>query len=87
MAAVSGDPAAAERRISEIDEAYRGILDNPGSGVRLDGVLAGYCVRHAGRDNKLSIVFRHDEAAQAVFIVHVAFGGQDWLGTAADRSQ
>lgn len=82
---VSGDPQAAKRRMMEIDTAYQDILDRPGSGMRLDGFLEGYCVRHVGRNNMLSIVFQHDKEAQTIFIVHVAFGGRNWLGIAASR--
>lgn len=82
---VSGDPKAAERRMMEIDAAYQNILDRPGSGTRLDGFLEGYCVRHVGRDNMLSVIFQHDAEAQTIFIVHIAFGGRNWLGIAESR--
>lgn len=74
---VSGDPAAALRRIDEIDALTAAILDNPDLGARLGGPLSGWRVRHGGQGRALSIVYRPE--GERLLIVLVAFGGQDWL--------
>ena len=54
----NGDFAAAERRLDEIDALLRSIAANPSSGIRLSGALEGWLVRHGGRGNRLTVVFR-----------------------------
>lgn len=80
-----GDLTAAERRLDEIDELLRAIADNPASGVRLDGPLAGWLVRHGGRGRMITVVFRPDLEARLVHIALISFGGRNWLHEATGR--
>jgi plasmid stabilization system protein ParE len=80
-----GDLAAAERRLDEIDDLLRAIADNPASGVRLDGPLAGWLARHGGRGRMITVVFRTDLEARLIYIALIAFGGRNWIAEAADR--
>jgi len=43
-------------------------------------------VRHGGADRRITIVFRLTEAEDCLQIALVAFGGQNWMNTAPDRS-
>jgi hypothetical protein len=81
-----GDLAAAERRLDEIDDLLLAIAGDPASGVRLDGALAGWLVRHGGRGRMITVVFRPDVDARIVYIALIAFGGRNWLDAAAGRS-
>jgi plasmid stabilization system protein ParE len=81
----TGDLAAAERRLDEIDDLLRAIADDPASGVRLHGHLAGWLARHGGRGRMITVVFRFDREAQLVHIAMIAFGGRNWLDEAVDR--
>ena len=85
LATTRGDLAAAERRLDEIDDLLRAIADNPASGVRLDGPLAGWLARHGGRGQMITVVFRSDLEARALYIAMIAFGGRNWLEDAVDR--
>ena len=80
-----GDIRAAERRVDEIDDLLAAIDAGPASGHRLDGTLAGWLVRHGGRGQMITIVFRPDPDAGAIRIALVAFGGRNWLEEGADR--
>ncbi len=85
--ATRGDVAAAIRRLDEVDALLRSICENPNSGVRLSGTLESWLVRHGGRDQRLSIVFRSVDTQNALYIAIVAFGGQDWMNAAARRRE
>ena len=80
-----GDLAAAERRLDEIDDRLKAIADNPASGVRLAGQLAGWLARHGGHRQMITVVFRADLEARLIYIAMIAFGGRNWLEAAADR--
>jgi len=80
-----GDLAAAERRLDEIDALLEAIADNPASGVRLDGRLAGWLARHGGRGRMITVVFRSDVEARLIHIALIAFGGRNWLDAATGR--
>jgi plasmid stabilization system protein ParE len=80
-----GDLAAAERRLDEIDALLAAIGDNPASGTRLDGKLAGWHARHGGRRQMITVVFRPDFNARLIHIALIAFGGRNWLDEAVDR--
>jgi plasmid stabilization system protein ParE len=80
-----GNLAAAERRLDEIDGLLRAIADNPASGVRLGGRLAGWLARHGGPGHMITVVFRSDLEARLVYIAMIAFGGRNWLEDAVDR--
>jgi hypothetical protein len=80
-----GDLAAAERRLDEIDDLLSAIAENPASGIRLDGKLAGWLARHGGRGKMITVVFRADAEAGVIYIAMIAFGGRNWLADAADR--
>jgi plasmid stabilization system protein ParE len=80
-----GNLAAAERRLDEIDDLLRAITDNPASGVRLGGHLAGWLARHGGRGHMITVVFRSDLEARLIYIAMIAFGGRNWLDDAVDR--
>lgn len=72
-----GEFAAAERRLDEIDALVSYIIANPMSGMRLSPPLEDWLVRHVGRGHRITIVFRPDREADRLFVVLVAFGGQD----------
>jgi plasmid stabilization system protein ParE len=78
VAVTQGDFDAAERRLDEIDALLANIASNPVSGMRLSGPLDGWRVRHGGRGNRLTVVFRLDTRLDVIDIALVAFGGQDW---------
>lgn len=80
-----GNLAAAERRLDEIDDLLRAIANNLASGVRLDGPLAGWLVRHGGRGRMITVVFRPDIEARLIYIALIAFGGRNWLDDATGR--
>ena len=83
---VSGDAAAARRRIAEVRDLIAAIADEPGLGVALAGDVAGWRVRHGGGGRRITVVFRHDAADDALYVALVAFGGQDWERRVAGRS-
>jgi plasmid stabilization system protein ParE len=85
--AVSGDGAAARRRISDARDLIKAIVAEPGLGTTLDGDLAGWRVRHGGGGRRITIVFRHDAVLDALYVALVAFGGRDWESHAAERSR
>lgn len=80
-----GDVDAAGRRLDEIEAMLRDIYDNPFSGTRLAPPLDGWLVRHGGRDQRLTIVFRANATRDALYVALVAFGGQDWMNMGAQR--
>lgn len=80
-----GNVAAAIRRLDEVDDLMADILANPLSGVRLSAPLEGWLVRHGGRDQRLTVVFRPELATDTVFVALVAFGGQNWMTTSQGR--
>lgn len=80
-----GDTAAAYRRLDEIDALLVAITENPQSGVRLDGNLEGWLVRHGGAGSRLTIVFKPDVVEQTIYLALVAFGGRDWTKLAKAR--
>ena len=84
--AVSGDAAAARRRIAEVRDLVAAIVEEPGLGTALDGPLAGWRVRHGGRGKRITVVFHHDAGQRALYVALVTFGGQDWEGRAVERS-
>ncbi len=82
-----GNVAAASRRLDEIDDLLAAIGANPFSGVRLSGDLDGWLVRHGGRGQRLTVVFRPEIERDVLFIALVAFGGRDWIRLASGRSE
>lgn len=85
LAVTGGDIAAAERRLDEIDALTEAILANAGSGVRLSPPLEGWLVRHGGRDQMITAVFRPDAKKGCVYLAVIAFGGRNWLSVASSR--
>ena len=85
LAITGSDIAAAERRLDEIEVMLRDISGNPLSGTRLAPPLDGWLVRHGGRGHRLTIVFRADATRGVLYIALIAFGGQDWMNTGAQR--
>ena len=83
--AVSGDAAAARRRIVEVRDLIAAIVEEPALGTALGQPLAGWRVRHGGGGRRITVVFRHDAGQGALYLALVAFGGQDWEGRAAGR--
>jgi hypothetical protein len=73
----NGDFAAAARRLDEVNELLAAIQDTPHSWVKLSGALNGWLVRHGGRGQRITIVFRSDPNQDRVLVALVAFGGQD----------
>jgi plasmid stabilization system protein ParE len=86
VADVSGDLHAAERRLDEVDQLVADILENPNSGALLAPALPGWRVRHGGAGRRITIVFRLTETGDCLQIALVAFGGQNWLASAPNRS-
>lgn len=84
---VSGDGAAARKRVLEVSDRIQAIAADPGLGAPLDGKLSGWHVRHGGQGRRITIVFRHDADVDAVYVALVAFGGQNWGAYAAQRSR
>jgi plasmid stabilization system protein ParE len=87
VADVSGDPRAAERRLDQVDALLADILRNPDSGAIVGMDLRGWRVRHGGAGRKITIVFRLTEGGDCLQIALVAFGGQNWMDAAPDRSE
>jgi len=87
VAEVSGDLRAAERRLDQVDALLTDILANPNSGASLSAELTGWRVRHGGAGRRITIVFRLTEAKDCLQIALVAFGRQNWMDTAPDRSE
>lgn len=83
--ATTGDFDAASRRLDEIDTLLADILANPLSGMRLAPPLDGWLVRHGGRDQRITIVFKPDPRQAVLYVALVAFGGQDCLTEGASR--
>lgn len=80
-----GDVAAASRRLDEVDALLEAIASNPNSGVRLNGKLDGWLVRHGGAGQRLTIVFKPDLDTEVIYLALVAFGGRDWIRLASAR--
>lgn len=80
-----GDISSAERRLDEVDALLASIAANPASGTRLSDPLDGWLVRHGGRGQRLTIVFRLDAHRDELLVVLVAFGGRDWMAVGNDR--
>lgn len=86
LATTGGDLDAAERRLDEIDDLLRAIADNPSSGARLPPPLTGWLVRHGGRGQRLTVLFRPDLDRRLLFVALIAFGGQNWMEAVGGRS-
>jgi hypothetical protein len=86
VADVSGDPRAAERRLDQVEALLMDILSNPNSGAILGAALPRWRVRHGGTGRRITIVFRLTEAGDCLQIALVAFGGQNWMDAAPERS-
>lgn len=86
LATTGGDLDAAERRLDEIDELLGAIAANPSSGARLPPPVTGWLVRHGGRGQRLTVVFRPDLERSLLFIALIAFGGRNWIEVAEERS-
>jgi len=80
-----GNLDAAERRLDEIEDLLRSIAENPASGIRLDGTLAGWLARQGGHGRMITVVFRSDPERRHILIALIAFGGRNWLDAAVDR--
>lgn len=80
-----GDVAAASHRLNEGDALLEAIASNPNSGVRLNGKLDGWLVRHGGAGHRLTIVFRPDMDTEVIYLALLAFGGRDWIRLASAR--
>lgn len=86
LSTTGGDLDAAEQRLDEIDELLAAIAANPASGMRLGSALPGWLVRHGGRRQRITIVFRPDLERRLLYIALVAFGGRNWLELVEDRA-
>jgi len=82
---ITGDTNAATLRVREVDALVKRILDNPLSGMRLDGKLKGCLRRTGGRDHKIVIVFEPFIEENFVLFLLASFGGQNWSDIAKDR--
>jgi len=85
VARTQGDIRAAMRRLDVVDALIADIMANPLSGMRLDGPLEGWLVRHGGRAHRITIVFKPDLESSPLYIALVAFGGQGWITQGLDR--
>lgn len=86
IADVSGDLRAAKHRLDQVEELLTDILRNPSAGSLLSPELPGWRVRHGGAGRRITIVFRFTETGDCLQIALVAFGGQNWMDVAPDRS-
>src|SRR6056297_2657878 len=80
-----GDVAAASRRLDEVDTLLEAIASNPNSGLRLNGKLDRWLVRHGGTSHRLTIVFKPDMDTEVIYLALAAFGGRDWIKLASAR--
>ena len=85
LSTTQGDLDAAEQRLDEVDNLLAAIATNPTSGMRLSAPLEGWLVRHGGRRQMITVVFRPDLENRLLYIALVAFGRQNWLVAAQDR--
>jgi mRNA-degrading endonuclease RelE of RelBE toxin-antitoxin system len=76
----------AERRLDQVEALLRDILSNPNAGAILGAALPRWRVRHGGTGRRITIVFRLTEAGDCLQIALVAFGGQNWMDAAPERS-
>lgn len=81
----TGDVEHALRREAEAAALIDAVAANPHSGMRLGGALHGWLVRHGGRGQMLTVVFRVSHATDTLLVALVAFGAQDWQGAMAPR--
>lgn len=86
LSTTGGDLNAAEQRLDEIDELLAAIAANPASGMRLNDPPLGWLVRHGGRRQMITVVFRADLKRGLLYIALVAFGGRNWLESIKDRA-
>lgn len=75
--------ATAERKLAEIAAAIRALAETPHKGTLRDEVAPGLRAIPAGR--RAVVAFRVDDAARAVFVYAVTYGGADWIGRARER--
>ena len=76
---MQGDFGAAGRRLDEIDNLLAEIVLNPHSGMRLPPPLDSWLVRHGGRGQRITLVFKASSDKDTLYVALVAFGPQDWI--------
>ena len=76
---MQGDFGAAGRRLDEIDNLLAEIVLNPLSGMRLPPPLDSWLVRHGGRGQRITLVFKASSDKDTLYVALVAFGPQDWI--------
>ena len=75
---------AADRKLTEIEEAIAGLAHMPHKGSILDEIAPGLRAIPAGR--KAVVAFTVDDAAKEVLIQAVTYGRADWAGRSRARS-
>ena len=76
---MQGDFGAAGRRLDEIDNLLAEIVLNPLSGMRISPPFEGWLVRHGGRGQRITLVFKASSDKDTLYVALVAFGPQDWI--------
>ena len=74
---------AADRKLSEIEDAITGLARTPHKGSIRDEIAPGLRAIPAGR--RAVIAFAVDDGAEEVLIQAVTYSGGDWAGRTRDR--
>ena len=78
-------PAAAARKLSEIEAAIATLRITPHKGSLCDEIAPGLRACPAGRKAVIAFVVDDDEGE--VLIYAITFGGADWVGRSGARSR
>lgn len=78
-------PAAAARKLAEIEAAIAKLTTMPHKGSLRDEIAPGLRAIPAGR--KAVVAFLVDDDAGEVLIYAVTYGGADWIGRTSARSR
>lgn len=76
-------PAAAERRLDEIEATIAALADLPHKGSRRDEIALGLRAVPAGR--KAVVAFTVDDDRREVHVHAVTYAGADWIARSTDR--
>ena len=76
-------PAAAERRLDEIEATIAALADLPHRGSRRDEIAFGLRAVPAGR--KAVVAFTVDDNSREVHVHAVTYAGADWIARSTER--
>ena len=62
------------------------LVERDVAGIFEHVLATGWLVRHGGRGQRLTVVFRPDLERSLLFIALIAFGGRNWIEVAEERS-